>query len=446
MHKEDISDFPRQPGIYKFLNKKGMAIYIGKALSLKDRVLSYFASDATSRIKLLLSETDRIEFVVTGSEFEALLLEARLIKLFKPKYNVVLKDDKSYLYIFISSKEEFPKIYLTRKPKSFLLAAGSASKILEGEMGEYFGPFPSANTARAVMKFLRRIFPYCQQKKLGHRSCFYSHIGLCDPCPSRIYKLAEPTRSRMKNIYRRNIYSIKSILDGNISKLKHTLEKEMAILSKDEQFEEAAKVNRQLLQLEYIAMGKDTTAAFLENENFHFDRQKLATENLRSILLIYFPTITTLSRIECYDISNLQGKFAVGAETVFINGIAETSQYRRYKIKTINSPNDSGMLAEILRRRLAHLDWAMPDLIVVDGGKSQVSSAAKTLTELNITIPVVGLAKRLEYIVLWSAGNFIEIKLSRRDNALKFLQQMRDETHRFVISYHKTYRAKAFLK
>lgn len=466
-------EIPGRPGIYMYKNEEGLVLYVGKALSLKDRISSYAAVDVPTKTSEMLKNASSIDYIETGSDFEALLLEARLIKLHRPKYNVTFKDDKNYLYIFISLGEEYPKVFLTRKPKNFLFShpgrrlksrligskdsiapASSADgslqndkkptyELLDDLKGTYFGPFPSSKMTRLILMWLRRVLPFCTQKRIGNRVCFYSHIGLCNPCPAYIVKQAKPERSLLTKKYRINIFRLSDILQGNIGKVCAQLSGQMQQFSKLEQFEEADKCKKMLTAFEYLLSNRPTTEVFLENPNFFIEKQQTAQEELNKILTENGLVIKKLTRIECFDISNFDGTDSVAAQVVFINGVAEKSQYRRYKIHIDGKPNDFAMLAEAVERRLKHTEWTFPDLFVIDGGKGQVSTVINKLKELEIAIPVIGLAKQFEKIILLKNAEFKEIRLPKRSNALQLMQQLRDEAHRFGLALHRKRRAKA---
>lgn len=437
-----VKRFPQRPGIYRFKNAAGVIIYVGKALSLKDRVRSYLGTNRTSKTDRLMHEAVDVDYIETGSEFEALLLEAKLIKKEQPRYNVALRDDKSYLYIFISTKETYPKIFTTRKPKA---ENKQTNNTFEGMRGEYFGPFTSAGDVRLVLADLRRIFPFCQQKTIGKRACFYSHIGLCRPCPSAIEKMDGSEKKAQQKVYRRNVLTIRRILLGKLPSVTQQIEKEMQSASHREAFEEAALLRNQWRRLIRLTKPRQLTKAFLENPNFYYERQQKALVELKQLLDTYQQPSTSLKRIECFDISNFQGKFAAGSQIVFVDGIPEKGLYRRYKIRNDGKPNDVESMAQMITRRLRHPDWPRPDVIIVDGGKPQVGRIRSLLHTLRIELPLFGLAKREEILVFPTVlGGFAEVKLERNTAILQLVQQLRDESHRFALKYHRTLRKKAF--
>lgn len=439
MHEElktNIRNFPKRPGVYLFRERAGKLLYVGKALSLYDRIKSYFSKSVTSKTEKLVNEATRIEYIETGSEFEALLLEANLIKQHQPKFNLALRDGKSYLYIYITTKVKYPKVYLTRKPQPGIRNDGNGKDATEGE---FFGPFPSAQDARDLLKMLRRIFPFCMQK--SERSiCFYHHLHLCYPCPAEIVKEVDTGRRRRLSLaYRTNIKTLVRVLNGNIRAVRDDLTKRMLKYGRETKFEEAQHIKEQIRLIDMLTENRDISH-YLTNSNFLYSRNIQTLKDLANVLKQYFPKITKITRIECYDISTLQGKSSAGSQIVFINGLPEKSHYRRYRISNQDTADDYHMLKKVISRRLTHLDWPIPDLIVVDGGKPQVSAVVETLTETGHLIPVIGLAKRYEEIIIPQLLSFKLLRLPREDPVLKLLQSMRDEAHRFAYLYHKKQR------
>lgn len=433
--KQSVKQFPARPGVYLF--KKGANIlYVGKALSLKDRVFSYFASDADAKAVALTHEADAVVYVETGSEFEALLLEARLIKTHLPVYNKALKDDKSFLYIFLSLGEVYPKVFITRKPK--VLPVKGKWELYDDLKGVYYGPFLSSAVVRKLIRQIRTIIPFCQQKS-SKRACFYSHLGLCSPCPGYITQQQSSIQTHLRRKYRKQLYLLRSILEGKSTFVEKQLIKDMNAAARRFEFETADKIKKQLMRLKFLKQSRDISG-FLKDENFHEHRQQHATDELKNFLKPFFPHLTTLEKIECYDISNFAGLQPVGAQTVSINGIIEPSLYRKYHIRTIKRPNDTGMMKEMLIRRLGHPEWVFPDLIVVDGGKTQVSTAVQVIKSFELHIPIIGLAKRLEEVVIPLEIGFTIKRLSPDSHALHVLQQLRDEAHRFGLTFHRKIR------
>ncbi len=395
--KEQI---PHKSGVYLFRDKNGRVAYVGKAIDLYHRVASYFSK---AQLKY---EIDKVETIVVESELEALILEANLIKKYLPLFNVKLTDDKDYLYIGIT-KDIFPKVITLRKHDL-------------KRVKKYFGPFPSAGTVRDTLKMLRRVFPWCSG---GRRACFYYHLGLCPGACARLIS---------KEDYKKIIRRFSKFLDGKKEKLLDELSHEMKIASEELVFEEAAKIKKMIDGINYLTQ-TNRTKFYLENPNFLEQETKKALEALKKDLGL--PKLP--ERIEAYDISNIQGKDATGSLVVLTNGEIDKAQYRRFKIRISGKPNDVGMMKEMIRRRLKHADWPKPDLIIVDGGRGQVRAVASILHFTNYKLPIFGLAKRAEWLYP-PEGDVV--KLSRRSLSLKILQKIRDEAHRFAITYHRKLR------
>lgn len=414
---------PQEPGVYIFLDKESKVLYIGKARNLKYRVSSYFSNNLLPKTKLLVSKIEKIRITIVGSEIESLLLEANYIKKYKPLYNVKLADGKSYPLIKITYKDKYPKVLVARRMDDNPPAGGSL----------YFGPYPNPSSMRLVLKTLRKIFPF--QSVLNHskKTCLYFHIGLC-PCPP-VFDSRE-----LKTLYRKNIKHIIQILEGHSKNVLKNLIKERNNASKFEQFEKAGKIQQQIDALELIVEPVYKPFEYEVNPNLRRDVISFEISELKDSLKNNGVKISSLKRIECFDISNISGKMSTGSMVVFIDGEKNTSFYRRFKINPkIIGPNDFAMMAEVLRRRIRHLDdWGIPDLIIVDGGKGQISAVVKILKENNIKIPVIGLAKREEKII---TSNFKIINLSKDSSALHLIMRIRDEAHRFAITYHRKLRS-----
>src|SRR3989344_9173919 len=294
----DLKRIPETPGVYIYRNKTKEIIYIGKAINLKHRVNSYFQKNILSpRTSQMVSQIDSIQTIKTASEFDALILEAKLIRENQPKYNVESRDDKHPLYIAIT-KEEFPKIKTVRK---------SAVKGLE-----CFGPFPSSRVVRDTLRYLRRIFPYCTENRVGKKVCFYSHLGLCNPCPNHITKLNAPEYKQQKNEYRKNIGYIRRILRGHSQNVLKYLQKQMMSFSENEEFEQANRLKKQLERLTYLTSERYSISEYLKNPNLYADIRKQECDSLAELL-----QLPEIRKIEGYDISNTMGKEAVGRMTVF---------------------------------------------------------------------------------------------------------------------------------
>lgn len=418
---KEIKELPKKPGVYLFKNKQSQIIYVGKAVNLRNRVKSYYmGKNGEKRTNDLLKYVEKVDFVVVNSEIEALLLEARLIKQYQPKYNIRLKDDTRFLYIGIT-KDEYPRVHLIRQPEN------------ETNIANWFGPFPSSYSIREILRLLRRIFPYCTDPKCKPvKPCFYFHLHLC-PGIGIV----------SKREYRQNIQKIKLFLNGEILSLVKGLTKQMRQASKKLCFEDAQKIKKQIEMISSL-LGR-------YQRSDEEERSKEQLEQLREIIVKYqgFDPFL-IQKVEAYDISNLGKNIIVGSMAVFQNGEPDNSQYRQFKIENFKS--DIEGIKEILRRRLNHQEWIFPQLILVDGGKGQISSALMALREKKLAerIALVGLAKEIETIIIpkIKKGEIISWKrlnYSSSSALLHLLQNLRDEAHRFAQRYYKKLHKKKLL-
>lgn len=384
-----IKKFSETPGVYLMRDSRRTPLYVGKASSLKRRVLSYFQRPQESRIEKMLAQVTNIETRQTDSVIEALFLENDLIKKYQPKYNLKLKDDKTFLGIFIT-REDWPKVIPARLTQKL-------------PPGEFYGPFPSASQVREALQIIRKIFPFrvsCQP--LCGKTCFEYHLGMCPGvCAGKI----------SKGEYQRTISQIKMFLRGRKKQIIKDLEREMKKIAHNLEFEKAAKLRDRVYALKHI---QDVALITEESLQHPEDIPK---------------------RIEAYDVSNISGAFATGSMVVFTEGLVDKDQYRRFKIKSASErsrgANDLAMLAEVLSRRLEHQEWPSPDLILVDGGKGQVNAFKKVLESNKIEIPVVGIAKgakRAKNEIIADSDLMVDKKL---------LLRLRDEAHRFAIQYYR---------
>lgn len=417
---------PSKPGVYIFKNKSKTIIYVGKAKDLKKRVTSYFSKSAhDAKTTLLVQEICFIDHIVVSSEIEAFLLEAELIKMHTPHYNIKMLDDKSYPYIAVS-KGNNAFVSIVRK------------KTLKNS--EFFGPFPDGASVRIVLRLLRKIFPYQSVQNHQKRTCLYYHLGLC-PCVC-----AHPENIKT---YASNIKKLTHFLHGNSFQVLDELYKEQKKLIKDEAFEDAGRIQKQIDSITAITRETYDPFLYLQKPKLQSIREKKEIQDLEQLLKTNGVNIEHLNRIECYDISNISGTNATGSMVVFENGTAVTGKYKRFKIKGLKTPNDFAMHQEVMRRRLSHPQWGSADLMIIDGGKGQVGSILQVLAEKNMHIPVIGLAKRFETIIIpqKNAGRyeFLEVTLPISTPAINLVRRIRDEAHRFAITYHKYLRSKAFL-
>jgi excinuclease ABC subunit C len=540
-----VKSFPSSSGVYLMKDSLGRILYVGKAKELKKRVASYLGKKEKNRyqIQFLMKRVADIDCLVTDNEKEALLLEDTLIKKHRPRYNLQLRDDKSYASIKLSLRDRFPRIYVTRQIKK------------DGSI--YFGPYASASAARETVEFIERYFRLrtCSDTEFANRvrPCLQHQIHRCDaPCVGYIDEAA----------YRRLADQVKLFLQGKKRDLLEILENQMRDQSNREEFEKAAQTRnliasiRETLEKQKVAQhhwldqdvisfhreGERITFCLLmiregkvwESRLFHLVGHDEDAEVLESFLIQFygedrfvpdeilvplpFPSFDSLiqiltekkegkvemlapqrgdrrdlvdlaqknakegfqnrskkaeeikdvlsrlqemlhlqnfpRRMECFDISNIGGKEAVGSLVSFVEGIPSKEGYRRFKIKTVNQADDFGMMREVLRRRLIHLEsadtkWEKPDLIVVDGGKGQLNAIIAVMNELNVTgIDPVSLAKEREgenQDKVFLPGRKNPVLLGRHSNLLHLLMRLRDEAHRFAVSYHRKLRGKAFL-
>ena len=410
-----LAKLPKSPGVYIFYDKGGHIIYVGKSVSIKNRVTSYLKSTCLSpKTQLLVKNIANVGFIKVFSEFEALLLEAELIKKHKPFFNIQARDDKSPLYIKITHGE-IPLVSTTRLrevPKSVFIK----------------GPFPSAKAARDVMRIIRKIFPYCHHKN-AKKPCLYVHLGLC-PYPY--------ANEYSKTKYQKTIRKIKQLLSGKSKSLVKSQTFEMKRASNAQNYEEAGVIKKQIEGIQNLTTVYRAPREFLEQPTLVDDLTELRLADLKTQLGLD----KTPRRIECYDISNTSGKMATGSMVVFTDGKSDKSQYRRFKIRFTNTTNDYEMLKEVLARRSKN-NWPKPNLIIIDGGRGQLNAALSILRKYDQTISIVSLAKRLEEIYV--PTKVLPISLPKESPARQLAQAIRDEAHRFAITYHRLLRSKNLL-
>ena len=529
--KSEIKNLPKKPGIYFFKDKGGEVIYIGKARSLKDRVKSYFLPTSDAKIKKILSATEEIDFILTDSAKEAAFLENNFIRQHQPRFNLRLKDDKSFPYLKLTLQEKFPALYLTRR--------------VEEDGAKYFGPFSPAHQARHTIHLSAKYFGVrtCQESVPGKRKrpCLDYDLKLCSaPCVEYI----------SESDYRESIKNVLLFLEGKTEKLLKILKKKMQEAAARQEFEQAAHWRDIIRTIEeikakpkLISVGMENKDIFgysrenknvalyvffmrkgkvIESEDIFFqEKEDIADKEILSnylkifykhrksmpdkILLPFAPEekdgilkrVSNLrgekieiivprkgknkklvdfassnaeillrkkyeglaplmeikkifnlksipERIEGFDISNIGGEESVGSLVVFENGRPQKNDYRKYKIKTVAGPNDVASLQEIIRRRYKRIleeKKDFPDLILVDGGKGQLNAARGALEELGVgNLPVVSLAKKEE--IIFAPDRKKGIRLERTSPALKLFQNIRDEAHRFAISFHRLRREK----
>lgn len=392
-------NLPEAPGVYFFKDIENNILYIGRATSLHDRVKSYFSNDLiATRGPLLVdmvSKAHNVEFIQTDSVLEAIILESNEIKKYLPYFNTKEKDNKSYNFVVITD-EEFPRVVIAR--------GRTLDKLDEEELGyniKYqFGPYPQGSLLRDALKIIRKIFPFRDAKaNLKHQESFYRSIGLSPDTNS----------PESKSEYQKTIRNLVLFFEGKKTKLINTLEKEMDEYAKNQEFEKAKNIRNTLYALTHI---QDVSLIKQENND--------AVEGFR---------------IEAYDIAHMSGKDTVGVMTVIVNGEAQKSSYKRFKISK-DANNDTAGLKEILTRRFTHLEWKLPDLIVIDGGIGQINVAY----EIVKFIPVVSVVKNDAH----KPDHF----MGDEEMARKYTKEIllaNSEAHRFAIAYHKKVRGRRFL-
>jgi len=443
--EEQIAKIPSSPGCYIYRNSSGIVLYVGTAINLLKRVKSYFQrfDDLELRKKQMVKQINSMEYIVADNATEAFVLETNLIRKYKPKYNVDKKDDKNYSWVMIDEKSDFPRITIVRDRKN--------------KKAFYQGPYAKQFPIRNTLESLRKLFPYrsCARvieyrDKKVHSSdtepCLYWHLGLCDaPCTGKV----------SGKEYKKNIWRIKSFFSENRKDMVGALKEEMFELSGRGDFEKAAKIRDKIADLTYLKTRVDIEES---TDEFKFRKAKINLHN--RALEDFLDTIKELNlknrdgfKIECYDISNIQGAYSVGSMVVFVNGQPDKSKYRKFRIKNTSTPDDFLMHNEVqVRRFKKYLSKSeddsfgvLPDLIIIDGGKGQLTSALRAQKETGVTVPVIGLAKRNEEIFFVKEQNgktneFINKRFIRNSQAKYLVQRIRDESHRFAITYHKKLR------
>lgn len=512
----DLSSIPSNPGCYMYKDKLGKIIYVGKAKNLKKRVSSYFnKKDHDSKTKALVSNISSVDFLITDTEVEALILENNLIKKNKPKYNIDLKDSKRYAYIQLTS-EEYPRLLVARTTN---------------EKGRFYGPFVSASNRDYVLEALIRIFKIRTCKKLPKRECLRYSIGLCTaPCTNKISKeeyisqinkaemilkgknkeLLKELKEKMREESNKQNYEIAIEIRNQIEAIENLNEKQKMELQKDydedlinysiyknrvylmifssrkgllenkrdfefenkenflEEFiiryysEFDTKIPRKILIPEKVNKNLEKALTKIKNQKVSIEIPKKGTskelldlvkKNVEIILFGDYEKIEDLRDklklrdtpevIECFDISHLSGTSTVASMVQFRFGKNDSSNYRRYKIKTVNQIDDFASMKEVISRRYSKLKFEklpFPNLIIIDGGKGQLSSALEEIEKLNIKIPIISLAKREEEVFI--PGKSSPIILDKKSKALRLLQEIRDEAHRFAITYNRLLRKK----
>ena len=420
--RNQIDNLPNTIGLYLF-KKNEIINYIGKSVNIKARLLSHLENaKLDNKERLIIDNSNKIETIVTESEFKALIIEAKLIRELQPKYNSIWKDDKSPLYIKITIKDEFPKIIITRKEFD--------------KKSLYFGPFSSVRMIEKIINDIRRIIPFCTQKKISKKACFYSKIGLCHPCPNKIDRCKGEVRLALKHQYKKNINQVVSILNGNVKEIIKNLNKQLNVLIKNNQYEQAIIIRNKIFRFDRLLNLRDDMEFFINNNEKNL-------EEMSVILKKYFPQLNKINRIETYDISNLGLKQAVGSMVVMKNNQIDKKEYRRFKIKQTGLKSDFDRLKEVVIRRLKQ-NWPVPDLIIIDGGRPQIKAILKIFYDNKIIIPLIGIAKNPDRVIVGIKG-YPNLFFKNDSKVLNIIRLLRDESHRFARKYHLFLRSKDFL-
>ena len=419
--EEKLKTLPLSAGVYFHKSASGEVIYVGKAAVLKNRVRQYFQNVADKDVKTqaLVAEIDMTDWTETESEIDALFLESEMIKRYKPRYNVLLRDDKSQIFVRINMHDDVPFVTTTRQPSD--------------DNAEYYGPYYNGWAVKKALRLLRKVFPYYTSSNLPKKADLNYHLGLTPGL--------EVGNSLQD--YRKNLRKLTRYLSGERKKLLRELEAEMKIAAKKKDFENAAKLRNSIRNLgelqRQIVFGRDEFLDLSKDQALVELRDLLGMKKLPQ-------------RIEGYDISHMSGTNNVASMVVATNGMADKQQYRKFKLH-IPGNNDFAHMNEALSRRFSgRHDWALPDLLLIDGGKGQLDAALKILEEKDLKIPTIGLAKREEEIVVHKtrsniqiatnspisqeSEDFLLILLDKNSHIVKLLQRLRDESHRFAVSYH----------
>lgn len=419
-----LKDLPSTNGVYVFYSHN-VPVYIGKSVNIKARVKSHIENaKKDQKEKAIIESSDEIKYHITDSEFSALLLESQMIQKYKPKYNVRWRDDKSYLYIKITVKDKYPKIFITRRENS--------------KNSIYFGPFSGMYVVEDIIKEIRKIFPFCTQKKITKQACFYAKIKQCDPCPNIIDKTEDKnTRDLLSKEYKKNIKQVRGVLEGKVDTVINELNKKINKLSLEKNYEKAIIYRNKLFRLEGVLMRKHFDA----NSPDLYNNSEKRLNELKNLLSKYLE-IDNLQRIECFDMSTLAFENSTASMVVFTDGLSNKKEYRRFKIKNEKANSDFEMFKEVINRRFRQ-KWEHPQLLVVDGGKPQVRVVSKVLEELNIKIPLIGIAKRPDRLIIGS--DMLSVRPPRNNTGFQLVSALRDEAHRFAKKYHTHLRKEKML-
>ncbi|HEV2402849.1 MAG TPA: excinuclease ABC subunit UvrC [Candidatus Saccharimonadales bacterium] len=432
--QKKLRDLPTAPGVYFHKDKQGHIIYIGKAAVLRNRVRQYFqkSRQRDPKTDILIAEIADTDWITVDSELDALFLEAEMVRRYMPRYNILLRDDKSSLYVRITYDSDHPTVSFTRRPLD--------------DHARYFGPYFNGWEVKRALRSLRRVFPYSTHMGIiPKRVCLQYHLGLCPGLEEDKTSLSD---------YRANLRQLIAYIQGNRQKVLAKIEKDMQRAAERQQFEQAAQLRDQYYSLK--ALSKQIIFSDKEFLDISKDR---GLQGLTELLgLDHVP-----HRIEGYDISHMQGSDTVASMVVFTNGIPDKAAYRKFKMR-IPGNNDFAHMNEVIRRRLRHQkQWGLPDLFLIDGGKGQLTAAIAARDAAGVQRPMIGLAKREEEIVVHMSqsdvlvadsalqmqnalshdnSDFRLILLPKSSDIVKLLQRVRDESHRFAVSYHTVLKTK----
>ena len=419
--KAKLKELPKEPGVYFHKNAEGEVIYVGKAAILRNRVRQYFQSPERkdAKTRALVAEIDDTDWIVVDTEMDALFLESEMIKRYMPKWNILLRDDKTVTYVRIDMKSEVPYVSMTRNP--------------DDDGAQYFGPYYGKIAIQRALRILRRIFPYYDKPYNGKKT-LNTDLGLTPGI-----EIGKTTPRDYKHSLRRLI----SYLKGNRKKLVRDLEKLMYEAADKGDYERAAEYRNQFFGLK----GLGTKIVFSDKELLDISSDK-ALEDLQDLLGLYKPPM----RIEGYDISHQSGKNVTGSMVCFINGAADRTKYRRFKLRNQQN-NDPASMREVIARRLNHLkDWGEPDLIILDGSVGQISAIRKIVEKAKI--PVIGRDKsgdhsknaRVRIVIPEGEDDYRMIELATNSHIAKLIARIDEESHRFAIQYHTLLKRKDALK
>lgn len=434
--QEKLKNLPNQAGVYFHKDKTGQIIYVGKAAILKNRVRQYFQKSRRRdpKTEALVAEIHDTDWVTVESELDALFVEAEMVRRYMPRYNILLRDDKSSLYVRINYNDPYPSVTVTHRPLD--------------DKAEYFGPFFNGGEIKRALRYLRKPFPYSTHSGvIPKRACLQYHLGLCPGLEEHKTSLSD---------YRANLRKLMQFLRGEREKVILKMEDDMQKAAKKQDFETAAKIRNQYYALK--ALSKQIV--FSDHEFLDISKDR-GLQGLADLLGLK----DVPRRIEGYDISHMQGTDNVASMVVFTNGLPDKANYRKFKMR-IPGNDDFAHMHEAITRRSSEKNvkaWGVPDLFLIDGGKGQVAAAIRARDEMGVSRPMVGLAKREEEIVVHleksqvnvskielynqraivnESDDFIMILLPRSSDIVKLLQRIRDESHRFAVSYHSVLKGK----